>query len=140
MSLTYSVQVFPHHTDYAGVVWHGTYLTWLESARITWLQSAGIDYADLVATGIELPVMALTLKYHRAAKMGDHLQITATCDRQGVRLIWQCQIFQEKHPNPILSAEIILAVVDMPQGKILRHLPAPLEQAIQRLVNISKLA
>jgi acyl-CoA thioester hydrolase len=25
----YPVRVYPHHTDYAGVVWHGTYLTWL---------------------------------------------------------------------------------------------------------------
>jgi hypothetical protein len=23
----YPVRVYPHHTDYAGVVWHGTYLT-----------------------------------------------------------------------------------------------------------------
>jgi len=22
----YPVRVYPHHTDYAGVVWHGTYL------------------------------------------------------------------------------------------------------------------
>ena len=30
----YPVRAQPHHTDYAGIVWHGTYLTWMEEARV----------------------------------------------------------------------------------------------------------
>ena len=30
----YPVKAQPHHTDYAGIVWHGTYLTWMEEARV----------------------------------------------------------------------------------------------------------
>ncbi|MCZ0899091.1 acyl-CoA thioesterase, partial [Microcoleus sp. HI-ES] len=30
----YLVRVYPHHTDYSGVVWHGTYLAWREEARV----------------------------------------------------------------------------------------------------------
>ncbi len=26
----YIVRVHPHHTDYGGVVWHGTYIAWME--------------------------------------------------------------------------------------------------------------
>ena len=37
----YPVRVQPHHTDYAGVVWHGTYLTWMEEARVECLRSIG---------------------------------------------------------------------------------------------------
>ncbi|MEC4985533.1 MAG: hypothetical protein SAJ37_12075 [Oscillatoria sp. PMC 1068.18] len=28
----YPIKVQPHHTDYAGIVWHGSYLTWMEAA------------------------------------------------------------------------------------------------------------
>ncbi|HBY76317.1 MAG TPA: acyl-CoA thioesterase, partial [Cyanobacteria bacterium UBA11148] len=58
----YPVRVHPHHTDYAGVVWHGTYITWMEEARVECLRSIGIDYADLVALGCELPVVELSLR------------------------------------------------------------------------------
>ena len=33
----YPVKAQPHHTDYAGIVWHGTYLTWMEEARVEYL-------------------------------------------------------------------------------------------------------
>jgi len=44
----YPILVYPHHTDYGGIVWHGTYLTWMEEARVECLKSIGIDFAELV--------------------------------------------------------------------------------------------
>ncbi len=66
----YLVRVYPHHTDYSGAVWHGTYLAWMEEARVESLRSLGIQYADWVAQGLELPVVELSLRYHRAVQMG----------------------------------------------------------------------
>ena len=60
----YPITVYPHHTDYAGVVWHGHYIQWLEEARVACLQSIGLDYAELVRLGCELPVLELTTRYH----------------------------------------------------------------------------
>ncbi|MGL5804871.1 MAG: acyl-CoA thioesterase, partial [Xenococcaceae cyanobacterium] len=37
----YPVKAQPHHTDSGGVVWHGTYLTWMEEARVEYLRSIG---------------------------------------------------------------------------------------------------
>lgn len=61
----YPVRVQPHHTDYAGVVWHGSYIVWMEEARVECLRAIGIDYAHLVALGCELPVVELSVRYHR---------------------------------------------------------------------------
>jgi acyl-CoA thioester hydrolase len=66
----YLVRVYPHHTDYSGAVWHGTYLAWMEEARVESLRSIGIEYADWVAQGLELPVVELSLRYHRVVQMG----------------------------------------------------------------------
>ena len=86
----YPIVVHPHHTDYAGVVWHGTYLTWMEAARVECLKSIGIDFADLVAMGCDLPVVDLSVRYHRALKMGESAIVkTRTIDMEGVRIVWE---------------------------------------------------
>jgi len=40
----YVVRVSPHHTDYGGIVWHGTYISWMEEARVERLRLAGLEY------------------------------------------------------------------------------------------------
>ncbi len=69
------IRVFPHHTDYAGVVWHGSYVNWMEEARVEYLRAAGVNFENLVAAGIDLPVVDLSMRYHLAAKMGMDLVI-----------------------------------------------------------------
>ena len=66
----YVVRVHPHHTDYAGIVWHGTYLSWMEEARVESLRSIGIEFAELVNLGCDLPVVELSLRYHEPVKLG----------------------------------------------------------------------
>lgn len=39
---TLTMRVLPQHTDYAGVLWHGAYVQWLEEARVEALQAAGL--------------------------------------------------------------------------------------------------
>ena len=67
----YPVRVEPHLTDYAGVVWHGSYLRWLEEARIDALRQRGMEYSDLVDLGCDLPVVNLELNYRNGLRMGD---------------------------------------------------------------------
>lgn len=66
----YPVHVYPHHTDYSGVVWHGTYLTWMEAARVECLRSVGMSFEELIGAGVDLPVAEMSLRYHRSARMG----------------------------------------------------------------------
>jgi len=65
----YRVRSHPHHTDYAGVVWHGTYIAWMEEARVECLRSRGFDCTDVVTWGLDLPVVDLCLRYHRSIRM-----------------------------------------------------------------------
>jgi acyl-CoA thioester hydrolase len=132
LNFIYQVQVFPHHTDYAGVVWHGAYINWLEEARVIWLQQAGINYGELVRSGIELPVVELSLRYHRSAVMGEQLTISARCDRHGVRLVWEYGIHNQAQ-HLCVSATVTLVPVDRSKGKIMRAMPAHLANALAHL-------
>ena len=39
--------VLPQHTDHAGVMWHGSYLNFLEEGRIEALEKVGYSYSEL---------------------------------------------------------------------------------------------
>ena len=60
---TLDKNVLPQHTDHAGVMWHGSYISWLEEARIEALESAGLSYSDLSKEGFEMPVVSLKINY-----------------------------------------------------------------------------
>ncbi|MFM7425224.1 MAG: acyl-CoA thioesterase [Elainella sp.] len=127
----YPIRVQPHHTDYAGIVWHGTYLTWLEEARVEALRSTGIDYADLVALGCELPVVELSLRYRASLKMGMAAVVKARMrPLTGVRVHWDYEIWADQ--QLCVTAQVTLVPLDR-QGKILRQLPIALEQALGKL-------
>ena len=130
----YPVKAHPHHTDYSGVVWHGTYLTWMEEARVECLHSIGINYADLVALGCELPVVELSLRYHRPISMGMTAIIkTRMTQMEGVRINWDYQIQSPDGEELYLTASVTLVAVDREKGKIMRQLPPSIKDALVKL-------
>ncbi|PSO72192.1 MAG: acyl-CoA thioesterase [Cyanobacteria bacterium SW_6_48_11] len=127
----YSVRAHPHHTDYAGIVWHGCYLTWMEEARVEYLRSIGVDFSDLVALGCDLPVIELSVRYHRALRMGESAVVkTRMADIQGVRINWDYQIQSPKGESLYLTARVTLVAIDREKGKILRQLPSAVKDAL----------
>lgn len=129
----YLVRVFPHHTDYSGAVWHGTYLAWMEEARVESLRSLGIEYADWVAQGLELPVVELALRYHRAVQMGQAVAVrTRMTAGDGVRLLWDYEIRSADGKELYVTAQVTLVGVDRDKGKIIRQLPPLLKEALAK--------
>lgn len=130
----YLVRVYPHHTDYSGAVWHGTYLVWMEEARVESLRSLGIEYADWVAQGFELPVVELSLRYHRAVQMGQAVAVrTRMSAGEGVRLVWDYEIRSPDAQELYVTAQVTLVGVDREKGKIIRQLPPALKEALTRV-------
>lgn len=130
----YAIRAQPHHTDYAGVVWHGAYVAWLEEARVECLRSIGVDYAALVAMGCELPVVELSIRYHRPIQLGMAAIVkTRMMDVSGVRINWDYQIQSPDFKDLYVSAQVTLVAIDREKGKILRQLPEAMEAALARL-------
>lgn len=123
----YRVTVQPHHTDYAGIVWHGTYVSWMEEARVIYLQSMGLTFADWLSAGIDLPVVDLALKYRQSLRLGDEAVVkTSLTPKSGVRLVWQYDIQHRATETTCLLGTVTLVPVDFTSRKILRQLPDPM--------------
>ncbi len=133
----YLVRAHPHHTDYAGVVWHGSYIAWMEEARVECLRSIGIEFADLVAVGCDLPVVELSIRYHQPVRMGMTVVIrTRMADMDGVRINWDYQIQSTDGQDLFATARVALVAVDREKGKIMRQLPPTVKDALVKLSSI----
>lgn len=130
----YPIKVQPHHTDYAGIAWHGTYLTWMEEARVECLRSIGIDFADLVALGCDLPVVDLSVRYHRSLQLGMTAIIkTRMLEVTGVRINWDYKIVSPDSQELYVSAQVTLVALDRERGKIMRQLPPAMKDALAKI-------
>ena len=130
----YPVRAQPHHTDYAGVVWHGSYIAWMEEARVECLRSLGIEFADLVALGCDLPVVELSVRYHRSLRLGMTAVVRARMlEINGVRLNWDYQIQSLDGQELYVTAQVTLVAVDMEKGKIMRQLPPDVKDVFAKL-------
>ncbi len=130
----YPVRAQPHHTDYAGIVWHGSYLTWMEEARVECLRSIGIEFADLVALGCDLPVVDLSVRYHNSLQLGVAAVVkTRMAEVTGVRINWDYTIESLDRQQLYVTAKVTLVAVDRERGKIMRQLPASVKDVLSKL-------
>ncbi|ELR99147.1 thioesterase family protein [Gloeocapsa sp. PCC 73106] len=130
----YPIKVYPHHTDYAGVVWHGTYITWLEAARVECLLSNGIDFSELVSVGCDLPVVDLSIRYHHPLAMGNSAIVkTRMTEIEGVRIHWDYKIQSLDGQKTYISGRVTLVAIDRDKGKIMRQLPPVVKNALTKI-------
>ncbi len=131
----YPIQVYPNHTDYGGRVWHGTYIKWLEEARVESLRHIGFDFAELVAMGCDLPVVEINLRYHRALKLGEQgIVKSRLAEINGVKMTWSQKIQSTDNQQTYLSGRVILVAIDPEKGKIMRQLPPIVKDRLVRFV------
>ena len=129
----YRVRAQPHHTDYGGIVWHGTYLTWMEEARVEALRSRGINFEDLVAIGCNLPVVELSIRYLQPVRMGmEAIVKTRMNEMEGVRIHFDYQIESIEGEVLFLTGRVTLVAVNLESGKVMRRLPASVKDALMR--------
>lgn len=69
--------------DPMGVAHHAAYIPWLEAARTEILRDAGVSYAELEAAGVFLVVTRLEVRYRRAGRYDDLLEVRTQVTRGG---------------------------------------------------------
>ena len=118
-------------------MWHGSYLAWLEEARVDALRQAGLAYSDLSERGLELPVISLKIDYQQALLHGETVRVQSwVLPQQGVKLPWR-STFLKADGSVAAEAHVELVLVDLSQGpghrRLLRKAPEDLRAALGRL-------
>ena len=75
---TWPVRVYFQDTDAGGVVYHASYVNFMERARTEWLRTHGYSNAGLMKEfGSVFVVRSLRLDYFKPALLDDLLEVTA---------------------------------------------------------------
>ncbi len=84
----YPLKVHYEDTDAGGVVYHANYLAFAERARSAWFSLMGIDQNQFLQDGMAFVVVALDIRYHRPARLGQELRVVSRLTNMtGVRAI-----------------------------------------------------
>ncbi|MFN9771951.1 MAG: tol-pal system-associated acyl-CoA thioesterase [Burkholderiales bacterium] len=113
------VRVYYEDTDAGGIVYHATYLRWMERARTDWLRALGERHVELAeSTGVQFVVSELAIRYRRPARLDDLLDVdleVAELRRASLRLV------QRTRPagggETIADADVRVAVMDRRTGR-----------------------
>jgi len=126
-------KVLPQHTDHAGVVWHGTYLNWLEESRIDSIGKAGIKYIELLNKGFEMPVYKIEIKYLMPIMIGDEIIVKSSfITNQGPRIKVN-STFNNLRNNIHAEASIDIVLINKKTFKVVRKRPDFLENYLNNL-------
>jgi len=115
------LQVMFFDTDCGGVVSNIAYLRFIEIARTLLAEDLGLALTKM-ADNQRYPVVVRTeIDYRRPAKLGDQIVIEGWLDRvERVRFWCGFEITRPADNALIVQCRQMLALIEMPQGKLLR--------------------
>ena len=115
------LQVMFFDTDCAAVVHNIAYLRFIEVARTLLAEELGLGLAQMAETQKYPVVVRTEIDYRRAAKLGDRLVVEGRLDRlERVRFWCAFQIVRPADETLIAECRQMLAIIQMPEGKLLR--------------------
>ncbi|QAU25035.1 tol-pal system-associated acyl-CoA thioesterase [Dyella sp. M7H15-1] len=121
------VRVYWEDTDAGGVVYHASYLRFLERARTEWLRSLGVDQMALKeATGLGLVVHRMEIDFLRAALLDDELWVSVEVKERRSASILFAQSITRSDGAVLIQAQVRAACVDL---KRMRPAPIPVDIA-----------
>lgn len=131
----YPIKVYPHDTDYGQVVWHGTYMKWLEEARIECLASVGASFADFVLIGCDVIVVNVELAYKKPLRMGVEAIVKTRLRIEGIKLVWEYKIQSLDSEVTYLTGVIKVVPIDIQNERVMRKLPPTVQEALNKLLS-----
>jgi len=122
------LRVYYEDTDFSGVVYHASYLRFLERGRTEFIRALGIDQADLhAADGFAFVVRRMTIDWLRPARMDDCISIeTRPLALKGASL----ELAQRVLRGGEVLLEATVLVVGVAGGRPVR-LPADLRRRLE---------
>ena len=117
-------KVYYADTDAYGVVWHGTYLRWMERGRVLLMEEMGIDFNKLAKENdILMPVTNVNIRYKSSAKLGDNITVTTGITKISPLSVTFKQVISNSDNNQIYTEAEVIGVAVSNEGKLYRRFP-----------------
>ena len=106
------IRVYYEDTDFSGVVYHASYLRFMERGRTDFLRLGGIDQSALhrAGEGLVFAVRRMTIDFVRPARMDDVLMVeTCTREVRGASLVLAQRVLRDG--EILVTAEVRVAAL-----------------------------
>ena len=123
---SWPVRVYWEDTDAGGVVYHASYLRFMERARSEWLRGLGIDQSALKQnTGLAFLVRDMQTDFLKSALLDDELLVTVEVkERRAASILFTQTITRATDGSSLIRATVRVACVDIPR---MRAAPIPMD-------------
>lgn len=130
-----NIRVYYEDTDAAGVVYHASYLRFLERARTEYFRARGLGVAQLAADGNIFPVIRMEIDFKAPARHDELLQvITKPVSMSRSTITLSQQINRTEDQQLLVSTSVVLACVN---GKLKPHrIPEQVRQALSPVMPV----
>ncbi|BAX82460.1 acyl-CoA thioesterase [Labilibaculum antarcticum] len=109
--------------DSMRVVWHGSYVKFLEDGRECFGDKFGLGYLDVAAQGLLIPIVDMKLSYKKSAKYGDKLVVeTRFISSLAAKLIFEYTIYRKADMAVLVKAQTTQVFTDK-EGQLLLCCP-----------------
>jgi acyl-CoA thioester hydrolase len=133
-AFVFPVRVYYEDTDFSGVVYHASYLRFMERGRSEFLRAAGVPHQAMLGADPPLcwAVRRMMMEFERPARVDDALFVrTEVADLAGARLRLNQTVLRAK--EVLVSAEVEVCVITF-EGKP-RRVPETVRRKLERFVH-----
>lgn len=107
------VKIRFNEVDSLKVVWHGSYVKYLEDGRDTFGERYGIHYLDFLREEIVVPLVNLELEYKKPLKYGEKAIVeTRYVDCDAAKLMFEYTIYRSSNMEVVATAKSVQVFLD----------------------------
>jgi 4-hydroxybenzoyl-CoA thioesterase len=137
MGLPLTLRIYLEDTDAGGIVYHASYLRFMERARTEMLREAGFEQSTTFQTDVSFVVHSMNLRFVAAAKLDDRVLVSCHLGRaRGASLVFAQAVHRLAEDGsdsvPLCTADVTVACVQLSDQRP-RRVPGDLVERIQAL-------
>ncbi len=112
-AFSWPVRVYWEDTDAGGVVYHASYLRFLERARTEWLRAQGLDQGRVRDShGVVFVVRDVSIEFLQPARLDDELDVElVTAERRSASMTFSQRILRRVDRAVLTTARVRAACV-----------------------------
>ncbi len=135
MKHIFEQKVYYSDTDAYGVVWHGSYLRWLEMGRVELCEMLGHNLLELEANDIVMPVTNMNIRYKASGKLNDVVIVETWIKKlTPVTVVFEQTIKNKESDKLFIQAEFEVVAIHN-DGKMYRRMPDILKDSFEKVLS-----
>ena len=135
MKHTFEQKVYYSDTDAYGVVWHGSYLRWLEMGRVEYCEDLGLNLIELEKQDIVMPVTNMNIRYKASGRLNDIVVVDTWIKKiTPVTVVFEQTIKNKDSGKLFIQAEFEVVAIRN-NGSLHRRMPEVIKNEFEKVLS-----